>query len=133
MLFRYPVYKLRCFYDLPENSPYIQSELFFRKVISKLNDNSSLSFLFLQLNSGSGKDYLTKEEHYKIRMIPLIEIKYHLLKKFFCPYFFTFNSNNKVAAYNNINTQILSFNESEDVGYSSYLRQKNGKDVNPSH
>ena len=111
-------YKFKCFYDLPEHSPYIQSELFFRKTISQLNDNSSLSFLFLQLNSGSDEDYLTKAEHYKIRMIPLIEIKYHLLQKFFYPYFFTYDSNNKILALNNINTQILSFNESKDIGYS---------------
>ena len=80
-------YKFRSFYDLPEHSPYIQSELFFRKTISQLNDDSSLSLLYLQLNSGSGIDLTTKFECYKIRMIPLIEIKYHLLKKFFYPYF----------------------------------------------
>ena len=69
-------YRFRSFYDLPENSPYIQSELFFRKTVSQLNYNSNLSFLFLQLNSGSGKDYLTNAQHYKIKLIPLIEIKY---------------------------------------------------------
>ena len=110
-------YQFKSFYDLPIHSPYIQSELFFRKTVSQLNDNSSLSFLFLQLNSGSGEDYLTKAEHYKIRMIPLIEIKYHLLKKFFYTYFFTFNSNNNIMALSNVHTQILSFNESVDIGY----------------
>ena len=65
----------------------------------------------MQLNSGSGKDHITKEEHYKIRMIPLIEIKYHLLKKFFHPYFFTYDSNNNIMALNNAHTQIISFNE----------------------
>lgn len=111
-------YTFRSFYDLPDKSPYVQSELFFRKTISQLSNNSSLSFLYLQLNSGSGEDYLTKTEHYKIRMIPLIEIKYHLLQKFFYTYFFTFDSNNKIMAFNNVNTQILSFNESADIGYS---------------
>ena len=111
-------YQFRSFYDLPEHSPYIQSELFFRKTISKLNDNSSLSFLFLQLNSGSGEDYLDKEEYYKIRMIPLIEIKYLLLKKFFYTYFFTYDSNNNIMALNNVSSLIISFNESADIGYS---------------
>ena len=110
-------YEFRSFYDLPENSPYIQSELFFRKTVSKLNDNSSLSFLYLQLNSGSGEDLLTNDYHYKIRIIPLLEIKFHLLKEFFYPYFFVFNSNNNILALNNKNTQILSFNESEEIGY----------------
>ena len=111
-------YKFRNFYDLPEKCPYVQSELFFRKTVSQLNDDSSLSFLYLQLNSGSGEDYLTRKEHYKIRMIPLIEIKFHLLKKFFYPYFFTYDSNNNIMALNNVNTQILAFNESNDIGYS---------------
>ena len=111
-------YEFRSFYELPKNCPYIQSELFFRKTVSKLHDNSSLSFFYLQLNSGSGMDYLTKAEHYKIKMIPLLEIKYHLLKEFFYPYFFVYNSNNKIMASNNINTQILSFNESKEIGYT---------------
>lgn len=111
-------YKFMCFYDIPKHSPYLQSELFFRKIVSQLNDNSSLSFLYLQLNSGSGEDYITKVEHYKIRAIPLIEIKYHLLKKFFYEYFFTYDSNNNIWALTNINTQILSFNIAQDSGYT---------------
>ena len=111
-------YRFRSFYDLPENSPYIQSELFYRKTVSQLNYNSNLSFLFLQLNSGSGKDYLTNAQHYKIKLIPLIEIKYHLLQEYFYTYFFTYNSNNKIMALNNVNTLILSFNESKDIGYT---------------
>ena len=110
-------YTFRHFYDLPENSCYIESESFFRKTISNLNDDSSLSFFYLQLNSGSGVDYNTKAEHYKIRMIPLIEIKYHLLIEFFYPYFFTYDSNNNVLAFNNVDTQILSFNEAKEIGY----------------
>ena len=111
-------YKFISYYNLPTKCPYIQSELFFRKAVSELNDNSSLTFLYLQLNSGGGQDYITKKQYYKIRMIPLIEIKYHLLKKFFYPYFFSFDSNNHILALNNINTEIISFNESEDCGYS---------------
>ena len=110
-------YEFKYFYDLPENSCYIQSELFFRKTVSKLNDNSSLLFLYLQLNFGSGYDYIKKSEYYKIRMIPLIEIKYHLLVDSFHPYFFTYDSNNNILALYNVNTQILSFNESEEIGY----------------
>ena len=111
-------YKFRTFYELPLTSPYVQSELFFRKTISQLTDNSSLSFLFLQLNSGSGEDFLTKAQYYKIKIVPLIEIKFHLLKEFFYPYFFTYDSNNNIMALYNCNTQILSFNESDDVGYT---------------
>ena len=113
-----PNYAFRSFYDLNEKCPYIQSELFFRKTISNLSYNSSLSFFYLQLNSGSGEDLLTKEKYYKIRMIPLIEIKYHLLKEFFYPYFFTYDSNDNKLALTNVDTQILSFNESNKIGYS---------------
>ena len=110
-------YKFVSFYELPEKCSYVQSELFFRNTIARLNNNSSLSFLYLQLNSGSGNDFETKNDYYKIRMIPLIEIKYHILKKFFYPYFFTYNSNNNILALNNVHTQIISYNESNDIGY----------------
>ena len=40
------------------------------------------------------------------------------MKKFFYPYFFTYDSNNNIMALINVNTQILSFNESNDIGYS---------------
>ena len=111
-------YRFISFYDLPENCPYVQSEIFFRKAVSQLKENSSLSFLYLQMNSGSGEDYITLSEHYKIKIIPLIIIKFHLIKEYFHHYFFTFNSNNNTMALNNKNTQILSFNESKDIGYT---------------
>ena len=115
-------YQFISYYDIPTQCSYIQSELFFRKAVSELNDNSSLTFLYLQLNSGGGEDYITKKQYYKIRMIPLIEIKYHLLKKFFYPYFFSYDSNNGILALNNINTQIISFNESKECGYSKPIK-----------
>ena len=109
--------KFVSFFELPEKCSYVQSELFFRNTIAQLNDDSSLSFLYLQLFSGIGNDNETKNNYYKIRMIPLIEIKYFILKKLFYPYFFTYNSNDNVLALNNFHTKIISYNESNDIGY----------------
>ena len=53
-------YQFVSFLDLPEKCSYVQSELFFRNTIAQLNDNSSLSFLYLQLFSGIGNNYETK-------------------------------------------------------------------------
>jgi len=103
--------KFVSFFELPEKCSYVQSELFFRNTIAQLNDDSSLSFLYLQLFSGIGNDNETKNNYYKIRMIPLIEIKYFILKKLFYPYFFTYNSNDNVLALNNFHTKIISYNE----------------------
>ena len=41
---KYQFYKIK---NLPIFSPYIQSEIFFRKIILNLNENSLLSFMFL--------------------------------------------------------------------------------------
>ena len=41
-------YIFKIFYELKEESTYIQSELLYRKIISKLTENSNLFFLYLQ-------------------------------------------------------------------------------------
>ena len=77
--------------DLPEYSPFIESEKIYREIISNLKDDSKLSFLYLQLNSGGGKDLISSKTYHNIKMIPLISIKNHMLKDFY-PYFFIFDS-----------------------------------------
>jgi len=110
-------FTLRSFYDLAEKSPYVQSELFYRNIISRLNKDSCLVFYYLQLNSGSDIDYLSKSNCYKIRTIPLIEIQNHLLNEFFYPYFFSYESENNTDAVNSAATHIKSYNESRECGY----------------
>ena len=110
---------LKKYYDLLEQSPYVQSELLFRKIISDLNENSSLYFIYLQLNSGCGVDLLSYTRYYKIKDIPLIGIKNHILNDHFCPYFFSYESFNKIIGTNICQTLIKSYNEKNKLGYRS--------------
>ena len=98
------------FFDISENSSFIQSELFYRKIISKITYNSSLYFLYLQLNSGSGYDYASSKNIYKIGFYSLTEIKKHLLTEFFYPYFFTYEGNVQLLAWNFNKAQVKNYN-----------------------
>ena len=104
-------YKMINMEELPEFSPYIQSEILFRTIISSLKQNSKLSFLFLQLNSGGGTDIISTKTWYKIKMIPLVLIQKHILNDF-NPYFFTYYSSDTAnLAFNEIQTHLKSYNE----------------------
>lgn len=104
-------YKMINMEELPEFSPYIQSEILFRKIISSLKQNSKLSFLFLQLNSGGGTDIISTKTWYKIKMIPLVLIQKHILNDF-NPYFFTYYSSDTAnLAFNEMQTHLKSYNE----------------------
>ena len=104
-------FNLKNMEDLPVDSPFIESEIKFREIITKLKDDSKLRFLFLQLNSGAGKDLLTSKTFYQIKMIPLISIKMHLLKDF-SSYFYIYSiSSFKDLAYNNPQTNLKGYNE----------------------
>ena len=75
--------------DLPEYSPYFQGEILYRKIISNLTNESKLNFNFLQLQSGAGYDYINNINCYKIKIIPILMIKYYLLNNYI-KYFFRF-------------------------------------------
>ena len=116
-------YKLMNMEDLPSYSPFIESEIKFRKIISELNDDSKISFLYLQFNSGGGRDLFSSKTFYQIKLIPLISIKNHILNDF-SPYFYIFNPNNYLTlAYTNPQTNLKSYNEfclkngTEDIAY----------------
>lgn len=104
-------YKFISFYQLNEESTYIKSEQFYRDIISQLNEESSLFFLYLQLNSGSFLDFISGNHFYKIRHISLIELKTHLLMDYFYPYFFVFFSGKEIMAWNGKTTQVKNYNE----------------------
>ena len=103
-------YKFESFYELNEDSAFIKSELLYREVISNLTEDSSLFFLYLQLNSGADIDYLELNHFYKVKHISLIEIKTHLLTEYFYPYFFTFIGKKDLMAWNDGKTQIKNYN-----------------------
>jgi len=103
-------YKFVSFYELNEDSVFIKSELFYREIISNLTEDSSLFFLFLQLNSGYDINYIDLNYYYKIKHISLIEIKNYLLNECFYPYFFTFVAQNDLLVWNDIKTQIKNYN-----------------------
>ena len=107
--------KLMKLYSLPKISPYVQSELIYKDVIMNLTYDSSLYFLYLQLNSNWDFDIISYNFWFKIKKISLTEIQNHLLSDF-SPYFFTFNSKDSVA-FTNPQTLLKSYNENEKIGY----------------
>ena len=107
--------KLFKLYSLPETSPYLQSELFYRDIVLNLGYESSLYFFFLQLNSTWGIDIISSDSWFKIKKIHLYDIQYHLLSDF-SPFFFVYNSLSKVA-FCNPQTLIKAYNENEEIGY----------------
>ena len=88
LLSKYPDFKLIRLYDLPISSPFVEYEKIFLNIIKEITESSCLYFFYLQINSSYGLDYMTKNTWYKIKYIPLIEIKAHLLLSrynfFFC-------------------------------------------------
>ena len=103
-------YTFTSFYDLIETSSFIKSELLFREIISNLTEESALFFMYLQLDSGSDLDMTTDNTYYMVNHISLIEIKLHLLKEYFYPYFFVYNGNTELIAWNDAQTQIKNYN-----------------------
>jgi hypothetical protein len=94
----------------------------YRNIIKNLTIKSKINFIFLQLNSGSGYDFIKKDTCYKIKMIPLVIIKSHLLTKF-DDYFFRYsNSSSDEYAFFESNSQLISINEAkvfqdEDIAF----------------
>ena len=66
---------------------FFKSEKFFRDIIKNLEEYSALFFIYLQLNSGSGENLYNGQSYYKVSMLELIDIKFHLLK-LYPTYFF---------------------------------------------
>ena len=72
-------FKLVKLYNLPINSPFVESEKLIFDIIKKLNENSALYFFYLQINSLSGMDFISLDTWFKIKFIPITQIKAHLL------------------------------------------------------
>ena len=81
-----------------------------------MSENSDLMLMFLQLNSGAGKEILNNRSCYKISMISIKEIKEHLINNI-PKYFFCYSmKNGEDIAISDPKTQIIGFNEQEIFG-----------------
>ena len=126
-LFLYAKIKLYKMEDLPEYSPYIYGEVMYRNIIKCLTEKSKLNFIFIQLYSGGGFDYIKNGSCYLLKMIPLIVIKSHLLNVY-DKYFFTFSSNSATElAFTDNYTGIVLINEKKLFG-SENIAYKKDKD-----
>ena len=103
-------YTFKIFYELNEKSTYIQSELLYREIVSKLTENSNLFFLYLQLNSGADVDLVSGKYMYKVKHISLIELQTHLLMDSFYPYFFIYEGSIDTWAWISNSAQIKNYN-----------------------
>ena len=99
--------------NLNDDNPFKKGFNFYRSIIEDLSEESELMLFFLQLNSGSGKELINNKYCYKISMIPISEIKEHLIKNI-PKYFFYYNhkGGENIAISDSI-TQILAFNKEE--------------------
>jgi len=105
------LYTLEITKNLDDDNPYKKGFNFYKSIIEDLNEESELMLIFLQLNSGSGREKLNNENCYKISMIPISEIKEHLINNI-PKYFFYYNDKDgDNIAISESKTQILGFNE----------------------
>ena len=105
------LYTLEITKNLDADNPYKKGFNFYKSIIEDLNEESELMLIFLQLNSGSGREKLNNENCYKISMIPISEIKEHLINNI-PKYFFYYNDKGgNDIAISEAKTQILGFNE----------------------
>ena len=87
---------------LTSESPFIQGYLFYKKIIENLEQDSLLTFIYNQIISGKGKDYMsdTDIDCYKLKYIPLSIIKNNLLFNYKDnKYFFIYENNSCEYAY----------------------------------
>ena len=102
--------------DLKRDDPYYKGFEFFENIISDLNEESDLMFIYLQINSGSGLNLINNENCLKISMLSIEEIKSHIIKNI-PKYFYTFNSFNGDYIMTDARTQIMIFNEKKIFEY----------------
>ena len=122
-------YEFKKLYDLPHTSPFIESEKIFLDIIKNINENSGLYFLYLQINSSSGLDYNSLQTWFKIKYIPLIKIKAHLIFNRYL-FFFTFKKDDNPGAFVNPQNLIINFNIYRKMGYYFNENLENEKNIN---
>ena len=83
---------------------------FFKNIINDLKENSDLSFIYLQINSGSGFDLINEKQCYKMSMISVEDIKSHIIENI-PKYYFIYSSNKNIYITTDPRTQVMCFNE----------------------
>ena len=82
---------------------------FFENVILDLTEDSDLTLIYLQLNSGFSYELSNKKNCYKLSMLSIDDIKNHILKNN-CDYFFIFESAIGDYASTDSRTQVEFYN-----------------------
>ena len=109
---------------LPEDSHYLKGFKFFESIISDLKEESDLMFIYLQLYSGCGLELINKVRCFKISMLSIEEIKYHIIKNI-PNYFFTFSSQIQDYVMTDGRTQVMIFNENLILDNNSKNKKNN--------
>ena len=112
---------------LKKGDAYFDGFNFFEDVLKNLNEESEIMLMFLQLNSGFGLELLNNNYCYKISMIPIEEIKDHLINNI-PKYFFTYFEDSNDYIISDQRTQILAFNQKELIKYNG--NDSNSKNCN---
>ena len=110
--------------ELEEDSPYKKGFEFFKQIILDLNEDSDLTFMYLQINSGCGLELITVKKCYKLSMISVEDIKSHIISTI-PKYFYIFNSNNDEYIGTDARTQIMIFNEKKILDKNSTNKKNN--------
>ena len=110
--------------ELEEDSPYKKGFEFFKQIILDLNEDSDLTFMYLQINSGCGLELITEKKCYKLSMISVEDIKSHIISTI-PKYFYIFNSNNDEYIGTDARTQIMIFNEKKILDKNSTNKKNN--------
>ena len=96
---------------LTNKSPFKQGYLFYKEIIENLEQDSLLTFIFNQLNSGKGFDYISEKDCYKLKYIPLDIIKIHLLFNHYDnKYFFIYKKDSDEHAFTEGYSKDIFFN-----------------------
>ena len=96
-------------YKYKKDSPFTKGFEFFKNIINELEKDSDLTFIYLQINSGSGLDLITNNKCYKLSMISVEDIKSHIIENI-PKYFYVFYLNNDIYISTDARTQVMSFN-----------------------
>ena len=110
--------------ELENHSHYYKGFKFFKDIILDLNEDSDLIFIYLQINSGCGLDLIRNEKCFKLSMISVDDIKFHIIENI-PKYFYTYFSNKEKYFATDSRTQVMIFNESKIFDYTSDKAEKN--------
>ena len=107
------LYNLEITSKLRDNNPFIKGFNFYKNIIKDLTEESDLMLIFLQLNSGAGKELINDKNCYKISMIPISEKKEHLINNIPKYFFYYYQFGGPEVAVTDTKTQISAFNKEE--------------------